>query len=229
MVSHVTNQAAAGAKALMVSPGFRRDRHRSSVLTVPWWKFGATVRRLGVDVIHVHGLFVALHCALLSGCPMVWLPKFADAEVLAGLGRATVMMGVPTFYTRLLAQSGLTRDAVAGMRLFISGSAPLLAETHDQWRERTGTAILERYGMTETGMNTSNPYDGDRVAGTVGPQSATATLDIDGRHHTVQSTGNGPVDATFNCIKALIPHEAVLDLYQVHAVTQGTDAQAGQT
>jgi len=82
--------------------------------------------------------------------------------------RATSLMGVPTFYVRLLAHPGLTRDATAHMRLFISGSAPLLAETHRTWRERTGHAILERYGMTETGMNTSNPYDGERVAGTVG-------------------------------------------------------------
>ena len=88
--------------------------------------------------------------------------------MLAALGRATALMGVPTFYTRLLAQPGLTAEAVAGVRLFVSGSAPLLAETHQEWSERTGHAILERYGMTETNMNTSNPYDGERRAGTVG-------------------------------------------------------------
>jgi malonyl-CoA/methylmalonyl-CoA synthetase len=84
------------------------------------------------------------------------------------MARATSLMGIPTFYTRLLAHPGLTREAVAGMRLFVSGSAPLLAQTHREWTQRTGAPILERYGMTETGMNTSNPYDGDRVAGTVG-------------------------------------------------------------
>ena len=99
---------------------------------------------------------------------MIFRSKFDAAEALSLMPRATALMGVPTFYTRLLAQSGLAREAVAGMRRFISGSAPLLAEVHRDWSERTGTAILERYGMTETGMNTSNPYDGDRVAGTVG-------------------------------------------------------------
>ena len=99
---------------------------------------------------------------------MIFLPTFDAGEVLAALGRATALMGVPTFYTRLLAQPGLTAEAVAGMRLFVSGSAPLLAETHQAWSERTGHAILERYGMTETNMNTSNPYDGERRAGTVG-------------------------------------------------------------
>ena len=96
---------------------------------------------------------------------MIFLPKFDPREVLSLLPRATALMGVPTFYTRLLDQPGLTREACADMRLFISGSAPLLAETHRAFRERTGHAILERYGMTETSMNTSNPYDGDRVAG----------------------------------------------------------------
>jgi malonyl-CoA/methylmalonyl-CoA synthetase len=99
---------------------------------------------------------------------MHFLPKFDATEVLALLPSATVLMGVPTFYTRLLDLPGL-RDAASGMRLFVSGSAPLLAETHTRFLERTGHAILERYGMTETGMNTSNPYDGDRIAGSVGP------------------------------------------------------------
>jgi malonyl-CoA/methylmalonyl-CoA synthetase len=99
---------------------------------------------------------------------MIFRPRFDAAEVLSLFPRATALMGVPTFYTRLLGQPGLTREAVSHMRLFISGSAPLLADTHREWAERTGTAILERYGMTETGMNTSNPYDGERVAGTVG-------------------------------------------------------------
>jgi malonyl-CoA/methylmalonyl-CoA synthetase len=122
-----------------------------------------------LPVYHVHGLFVAIHCVLLAGARMLWLPKFDAKEVLALLSRASVMMGVPTFYTRLLAEPTFGRDAVRSIRLFVSGSAPLLAETFDAFRERTGHSILERYGMTETGMNTSNPLDGERIAGTVGP------------------------------------------------------------
>ena len=121
-----------------------------------------------LPVFHVHGLFVATHCALLAGARMLWLPKFDAREVVALLPRATVMMGVPTFYTRLLGESELTRERCRSIRLFVSGSAPLLAETFDAFRERTGHAILERYGMTETGMITSNPLDGARVGGTVG-------------------------------------------------------------
>lgn len=121
-----------------------------------------------LPIFHTHGLFVATNCVLLNGTGMLFLSKFDLDRVFALLGRATVMMGVPTFYTRLLADPRLTPDACARMRLFISGSAPLLAETHRSFRERTGHAILERYGMTETGMNTSNPLDGERVPGTVG-------------------------------------------------------------
>ena len=121
-----------------------------------------------LPIFHVHGLFVALHCALLGGCPMVWLPKFADAEVLAGLSKATVMMGVPTFYTRLLANAGFTREHAAHVRLFISGSAPLLEATFAEFEARTGQRILERYGMSEAVIITSNPLDGERVAGSVG-------------------------------------------------------------
>jgi malonyl-CoA/methylmalonyl-CoA synthetase len=99
---------------------------------------------------------------------MIFLPKFDPDLILKLFARATSMMGVPTFYTRLLHYPGLTKEAARGMRLFVSGSAPLLAETHREWQAKTGHAILERYGMTETGMNTSNPYDGERIAGTVG-------------------------------------------------------------
>jgi malonyl-CoA/methylmalonyl-CoA synthetase len=99
---------------------------------------------------------------------MIFLPKFDADEVMRFLPKATSMMGVPTFYVRLCKHPGLTKAATAHMRLFVSGSAPLLAETHDEFRAKTGHAILERYGMTETSMNTSNPYDGDRIAGTVG-------------------------------------------------------------
>jgi malonyl-CoA/methylmalonyl-CoA synthetase len=121
-----------------------------------------------LPVFHVHGLFVALHCALLSGAPMIWLPKFSDAEVLAGLKRATVMMGVPTFYTRLLANRDFTRESAASVRLFISGSAPLLPSTFAEFEERIGQRILERYGMSEAVIITTNPLEGERVAGSVG-------------------------------------------------------------
>jgi malonyl-CoA/methylmalonyl-CoA synthetase len=121
-----------------------------------------------LPIYHVHGLFVALHCAFLSGAPVVWLPKFDDAEVLAALPRATVMMGVPTFYTRLLANSAFTRERTAHMRLFVSGSAPLLESTFAEFEARTGQRILERYGMSEAVIITSNPLDGERVAGSVG-------------------------------------------------------------
>jgi malonyl-CoA/methylmalonyl-CoA synthetase len=121
-----------------------------------------------LPIYHTHGLFVATNTLLLAGGSMIFLPKFDADEVMKLLPKATAMMGVPTFYTRLLQHAGLTPAACRHMRLFISGSAPLLAETHREWREKTGHAILERYGMTETNMNTSNPYDGDRRAGTVG-------------------------------------------------------------
>ncbi|MEZ5778717.1 MAG: malonyl-CoA synthase [Paracoccaceae bacterium] len=140
----------------------------AEVLTGYWRFTQRDVLLHALPIFHTHGLFVATNVALLAGCPMIFLPKFDTGEVIRHLPQATVMMGVPTFYTRLLADQRLTHDLVTGMRLFISGSAPLLAETHRQWQERTGHRILERYGMTETNMNTSNPYDGDRRAGTVG-------------------------------------------------------------
>lgn len=121
-----------------------------------------------LPVFHVHGLFVALNTAFLSACGIIWHQRFDAAQVLASLSRATVMMGVPTFYTRLLAQEKLNREACSTMRLFVSGSAPLLPDTHRDFEARTGHAILERYGMTETGMITSNPCEGARIAGTVG-------------------------------------------------------------
>ncbi|MCZ8152868.1 MAG: malonyl-CoA synthase [Rhodobacteraceae bacterium] len=133
------------------------------------WRFTAEdVLLHALPIFHTHGLFVASNVALLSGAAMIWLPGFEAGAVLRLLPQATVMMGVPTFYTRLLEEPGLTRDLVAHMRLFVSGSAPLLAETHEAWAGRTGHRILERYGMTETNMNTSNPYEGERRAGTVG-------------------------------------------------------------
>ncbi len=122
-----------------------------------------------LPIYHVHGLFVAIHCVLLAGARMLWLPKFDAAEVTHLLPHATVMMGVPTFYTRLLAEPAFDRNACRNVRLFVSGSAPLLPETFAEFERRTGQRILERYGMTETGMNTSNPLEGARMPGTVGP------------------------------------------------------------
>ena len=121
-----------------------------------------------LPVFHTHGLFVATNTVLASGGTMLFLPRLDPKLILSLMPRATALMGVPTFYTRLLKEHGLTPEAARGMRLFVSGSAPLLAETHREWQARTGHAILERYGMTETNMSTSNPYTGDRVAGTVG-------------------------------------------------------------
>jgi malonyl-CoA/methylmalonyl-CoA synthetase len=121
-----------------------------------------------LPIYHVHGLFVATNVLLMAGGAMILQPRFEPGGVIDAMKRATALMGIPTFYTRLLAHPDLLPAAVEGMRLFISGSAPLLAQTHRDWSSRTGKPILERYGMTETGMNTSNPYDGERVAGTVG-------------------------------------------------------------
>jgi len=133
-----------------------------------------------LPIFHVHGLFVALHCVFLSGAPMVWLPKFDDAEVVAGLARSTVMMGVPTFYTRLLANPEFTAGRAAHMRLFICGSAPLLESTFAEFEARTGMRILERYGMSEAAIITSNPLDGARVAGSVGYPLPGVLLRIEG-------------------------------------------------
>ena len=121
-----------------------------------------------LPIFHVHGLYVALNTTFLNGSTILWFDRFDAAAVTAALPQATLMMGVPTFYTRLLAQADFGRAACSNMRLFISGSAPLLAETHAAFEARTGHVILERYGMTETGMITSNPCDGARIAGTVG-------------------------------------------------------------
>ena len=133
-----------------------------------YWRFTESdVLIHALPIFHTHGLFVATNITLMAGGSCIFLPTFEAQAILTALPRATAMMGVPTFYTRLLQYPELA-TASQNMRLFISGSAPLLAETHDRWREVTGHAILERYGMTETNMNTSNPYDGDRRAGTVG-------------------------------------------------------------
>ncbi len=133
-----------------------------------------------LPIFHAHGLFVAVNVLLRVGARMIFLPKFDTDMVIKNLPLATSMMGVPTFYTRLLGDDRFTPDLTAHMRLFISGSAPLLAETHQAFEARTGHRILERYGMTETTMNTSNPYEGERRAGTVGfPLPAVETRIVD--------------------------------------------------
>ncbi len=133
------------------------------------WRFSSDdVLLHALPIFHTHGLFVATNVTLMAGGSMIFLPGFELEELLRLLPKATVMMGVPTHYTRLLSRPDLTRDLVAHMRVFISGSAPLSPDAHRAFAQRTGHAILERYGMTETGMNTSNPYDGVRRPGAVG-------------------------------------------------------------
>ncbi|MEE2861002.1 MAG: malonyl-CoA synthase [Pseudomonadota bacterium] len=133
------------------------------------WRFTADDRLIhALPIFHTHGLFVAANMALVAGATMIFLTKFDPEQAIDLMGRATVLMGVPTFYTRLLKSPRLDQKAAANMRLFVSGSAPLLAEDHRAFAERTGHQILERYGMTETCMIASNPYDGDRIPGAVG-------------------------------------------------------------
>jgi malonyl-CoA/methylmalonyl-CoA synthetase len=144
----------------------------ATVLKDYWgWQQDKDVLIHALPIFHVHGLFVAIHGALTAGSKMLWFEKFDPQATIAAMARATVMMGVPTLYVRMLAEPGLTREATAHMRLFVAGSAPLLPETFEAWRERTSQAIVERYGMSETVMLTSNAYhakDGARTAGTVG-------------------------------------------------------------
>ena len=136
---------------------------------VDYWRFTKDdVLIHALPIYHTHGLFVASNVTLFARASMIFLPKLDPELIIKLMARATVLMGVPTFYTRLLQNPNLTKDSTSQMRLFISGSAPLLAETHREWSARTGHAVLERYGMTETNMNTSNPYDGERVPGAVG-------------------------------------------------------------
>lgn len=133
------------------------------------WAFGPDDILLhALPIFHAHGLFISAHCSLLSGSAMLWLPKFDEDAVLAALPRATVMMGVPTFYSRLLANPRFNRELADNIRLFVSGSAPLLESTFAEFEARTGQRILERYGMSEAMVIAGNPLDGDRIAGSVG-------------------------------------------------------------
>ncbi|MEE9375936.1 MAG: AMP-binding protein, partial [Rhizobiaceae bacterium] len=141
----------------------------NSITLAKIWRFTKDdVLLHALPIYHTHGLFVAINVTLLSGASMIFLSEFNTDLLIKNLPRSSAMMGVPTFYTRLLDDQRFNADLVSKMRLFISGSAPLLAETHVQFEQRTGHRVLERYGMTETNMNTSNPYDGERRAGTVG-------------------------------------------------------------
>lgn len=141
----------------------------NSLSLVGYWRFtDKDVLIHALPIYHTHGLFVATNVTLFARASMIFLPKLDPDLIIKLMARATVLMGVPTFYTRLLQNPALSRETTQHMRLFISGSAPLLAETHREWSARTGHAVLERYGMTETNMNTSNPYDGERVPGAVG-------------------------------------------------------------
>ena len=141
----------------------------NSLTRVDYWRFtNKDVLIHALPIYHTHGLFVASNVTLFARASMIFLPKFDPEAIIKLMARATALMGVPTFYTRLLQNPALNKETTKHMRLFVSGSAPLLAETHREWFARTGHAVLERYGMTETNMNTSNPYDGERVAGAVG-------------------------------------------------------------
>jgi len=157
------------SKGAMVTHGNMLSN--AQVLKDYWgWRQGDVLIH-ALPIFHVHGLFVAIHGALLNGSSMLWLGRFDPKKVIERLPRATVFMGVPTLYVRMLAEPALTKEQCRNMRLFISGSAPLLLETFNEWKERTGHTILERYGMSETIMLTSNPYhgkDGERRGGTVG-------------------------------------------------------------
>ncbi|MFT3931934.1 MAG: malonyl-CoA synthase [Spongiibacteraceae bacterium] len=172
------------AKGAMLSHG----NLLSNALTLKdFWRFTRDdVLLHALPIFHTHGLFVATNVTLLAGASMIFLPQFDVAQVMHLLPRATVMMGVPTFYIRMLGEAGLTEVSVENIRLFISGSAPLSADIHREFKQRTGHAILERYGMTETNMITSNPYEGERVAGTVG-------FPLPGISVRIADTGNGDV------------------------------------
>jgi malonyl-CoA/methylmalonyl-CoA synthetase len=165
----------------------------NALALVEAWRFTSEdVLLHALPIFHTHGLFVASHCALLSGARMLWLPGFDRERVVSLLPEATVFMGVPTYYTRLLAGADFGRETARTMRLFVSGSAPLLAETHREFEERTGHVILERYGMTETGMNTGNPYEGPRVPGSVGKPFRGISIRVvgeDGRELPAGSVG----------------------------------------
>jgi malonyl-CoA/methylmalonyl-CoA synthetase len=167
-----------------------RNLGSNALTLVEQWGFTrGDVLLHALPIYHVHGLFVACHCVMLSASRMLWLSKFDAKEVTSLLPQATVMMGVPTFYARLLAEPGFAAAACRSIRVFVSGSAPLLPETFNAFKSRTGQSLLERYGMTETGMNTSNPLVGERIAGTVGPPLPGVSVRIMGEDGAVCAAG----------------------------------------
>lgn len=178
------------SKGAMLSHGNLAEN--ALALHAAWGFTAEDVLLHALPVFHVHGLFVALHCALLSGAPMVWLAKFSDAEVMANLRRCTVMMGVPTFYARLLANPDFGTAHAGTVRLFISGSAPLLPSTFAEFEARTGQRILERYGMSEAVIITTNPLRGERLAGSVGYPLPGVDLRIGGGEATGTIEIKGP-------------------------------------
>jgi malonyl-CoA/methylmalonyl-CoA synthetase len=174
-------------KGIMLSHG---NLVSNATVLVEYWGFSSEDCLLhALPIFHVHGLFVAIGCVLMSGASMRWLPGFKVEMALQQLPHCSVMMGVPTYYTRLLESPEFNSQAVEHMRLFISGSAPLLPETFTEFERRTGHTILERYGMTETGMNTSNPLNGERKVGTVGLALPGTDVRICGRDNEVLSPG----------------------------------------
>src|SRR6202047_464471 len=168
----------------------------ATVLADSWRFTGEDVLLHVLPLFHVHGLFAAINTVLASGSGIVLMSKFDAAAAVRYLASVTVFMGVPPHYTRLLQETRLNRAAAARMRLFVSGSAPLLAETHQEFSRRTGHEILERYGMTETLMNTSNPYEGARVPGSVGPP-------LPGVAVRVTNTESGAIETTPDAIGTL--------------------------
>jgi malonyl-CoA/methylmalonyl-CoA synthetase len=180
------------SKGAMLSHGNMLSN--AQVLKDYWgWKKGDVLIH-ALPIFHVHGLFVAIHGALINGSKMIWLSRFDPKLVLKKLPEASVFMGVPTLYVRLLAEPGLDIEACRNMRLFIAGSAPLLIETFGDWQQRTGHTILERYGMSETAMLTSNPYEGgERRGGTVGfalPGTSLRVRGNDGQLLTTDEIGD---------------------------------------
>ena len=183
------------SKGAMLSHG---NMLSNAAMLKSYWGFQASdVLIHALPIFHVHGLFVAIHAALINGSKMIWLNKFDPKAVIAAMPRASVFMGVPTLYTRMLGEPTLSKQAAKNMRLFIAGSAPLLSDTHEQWEQATGHKILERYGMSETVMLTSNPYSADaryknqseRRAGTVGFPLPGVSLRIAGEDGKVLPTG----------------------------------------
>jgi malonyl-CoA/methylmalonyl-CoA synthetase len=175
------------SKGAMLS--HRNLAHNAQTLHDYWHFQPGDVLLHMLPTFHVHGLFVACHTTLLNGSAMFFEPKFDAARAMQLLPQSTVMMGVPTFYVRLLHEPSFGREACRNMRLFVSGSAPLLKETFDEFKARTGHTILERYGMTEGGMFTSNPYEGERRGGTVGFPLPGTALRIVGAGGTAVKTG----------------------------------------